>query len=127
MLPFGEGAASLGEKVERTQGCLGCYATARQPLDRPLSTWNQRLGFPRIAQKFALPLQVGAGTRDFTGQAETPRQFIGLERRLSGLAFDPGQSLLGEALSGQELSQALRLLTPGADLRRPPRHDPRWA
>ena len=47
-------------------------------------------GFPRIAEELALPLQVGAGTRHFASETEAPRQFLSLERCLTGLSFDPG-------------------------------------
>ncbi len=71
-----------------------------------------------------MPLQVAASTRYFAGQAEAPGQFLGLERRLAGLAFDPGQFLLNHALRGLALGQALHLLAPCPDLHRPQRQDP---
>src|SRR5574340_748270 len=97
---------------------------APQPLDRPPRAGNQGLGVPRVAQELALPLQVGAGTRHLASETEPPRQFLSLQRRLTGLAFDPGQLLLDHTLRRLALRQALDLLAPCPDLSRTQRQYP---
>ena len=102
MLGPGQGLRRTGEfrlpAAQSVQFLLCRRLLVPQPLDRPLRAGNQGLGVPRVAQELALPLQISAGTRHLPGQAEASRQFLGLERRLAGLALDPGEFLLDHPL-----------------------------
>ena len=128
MLGPGQGLRRTGEfrlpAAQSVQFLLCRRLLAPQPLDRPLRAGNQGLGVPRVAQELALPLQISAGTRHLPGQAEASRQFLGLERRLAGLALDPGEFLLDHPLRGLALRQTLDLLAPRSDLCRAQRQDP---
>ena len=115
---LGRGGNSFVLPAKRSQLLLCRCPLVCQALDGSLGAGNQCLGFPRIPQKLALPLQVSTRTGHHPGKTEAPCQFLGFERGLPGLALDPGQFLLDHTLRRLALRQALDLLAPCPDLRR---------
>ena len=70
---------------------------------------HQCPGLHRIAEQFALPLQVGPRARHLVGQTEAALQIFGGERGLPGLAFDALNPGLGRFCVGEQIACVLRL------------------
>lgn len=63
--------------------------------DRALSRGHQGLRFARIAQEFALALQVGPGAGQLAGKSETVLQLFRAQGRLPGFPLDRLNPLAG--------------------------------